>query len=67
MQNDLDHMHVVEDAEHERGILIGQPVEIPADHIVEAAIGPSFDGNELGVRLTGRERSPFTVEVTLRV
>jgi hypothetical protein len=55
LKDSVDHMYMVEDAEHDRGVLVGQPVEIPADNIVEAAIGPSFDGNEFGVRLAEHE------------
>jgi len=57
----VDDMDMVEDAEHDRGFLGGQAVEIPADHIVEAAIGPALDINELGVRLTGHVKRPFLV------
>lgn len=46
LKDAVDHMDMVEDAKHDRGILAGQPVEILADDIEKAAIGPSFDGNE---------------------
>ena len=42
LEDYIDRMDVVEDAKHDRGILFGQPVEIPANHIVQAAIGPSL-------------------------
>src|SRR5690242_16747652 len=62
LKDSVDHMHMVEDAEHDRGILVGQPIEILADHIVEATIGPSLYVNELGVRLS-HGVCPFSVDI----
>ena len=62
LKDSIDHMDMVEDAQHDRSLLGGQAVEIPADHIVEAAIGPSLDVDELGVRLTNHTGCPFAVE-----
>src|SRR5215813_9106760 len=67
LKDSVDHMYVVEDAEHDRGILVGQPAEILTNNIVETAIGPSFDSNKFGVRLTDHKRSPSTAEVTMHV
>ena len=61
LKDSVDHMDMVEDAQHERSLLGGQAVEIPADHIVEAAIGPSLDVDELGVRLRGHVKRSFVV------
>lgn len=58
LKDPVDHMDMIEDTEHERGILLAQPVEIPVDHIVEAATGPPFDGDELGVRQGGHWSIP---------
>src|SRR5262249_51219607 len=55
LKDPVDHMYMVEDAKHDRGVLFGQPIEILANNIEEAAIGPSFVGNELGVRLADHE------------
>jgi hypothetical protein len=60
LKDSVDHMYMVEDAEHDRGIPVGQPVEILANHIVEAAIGPSLYLNEPRVRLTDHARPPST-------
>lgn len=38
LKDSVDHMDMVEDAEHDRCILTAQPVEIPADNIMEAAV-----------------------------
>jgi hypothetical protein len=63
LKNSVDRMHMVEDAKHDRGILGGQLVEIPASYFIEAAIGPSLHGNELNVRLTEHERCPSMIAI----
>lgn len=47
LKDPIDDIDVVENAEHDRGILFGKPVEILANHIVEAALGPLLVTNEL--------------------
>jgi hypothetical protein len=44
LKDPVDHMDMVKDAQHDRSLLLGQPLEILADHIVEAAISPLLDG-----------------------
>ena len=60
VKDPVDRMNTVEDAQHDRGLLAGQPVETLTDHIVEAAIGPSLYINELGVR-----RAMLRIEVSV--
>ena len=67
LKDPIDHVHVVENAQHDRGFFVGQPIEILANHLVEAAIRPSFDGNQLRVTLSVRERAPSTAEAALHV
>src|SRR5262245_54878863 len=61
-EDSVDHVYVVEDAEHDRCILVGQPVEILSDNIVEAEVGPSLHCYKLGVGLTEHVRSPSTAD-----
>jgi hypothetical protein len=65
LKDSIDHMDMIEDAEHDGSLFAGQPIDILADDIVKAAIGPLFDRDEFGVRLTDHERFPSTVTVTM--
>jgi hypothetical protein len=47
LKDPVDDMDMVEDLQQNRAILRVQPVEILADHVVEAAIGPLFVANKL--------------------
>ena len=57
LKNFVDGMDMVENSKRKGCILVGQPVEITADHIVETAIGPSLDFDELGVWLSHADLS----------
>jgi hypothetical protein len=54
-------MDMVEDAKHDEGILGEQLVEIPADRIIKATIGPSLDVDKLAVRQAGHEGRPSVI------
>src|SRR5581483_2849587 len=55
LKDPVDHVHVIEDAQHDRGVRVAQLIDIAVDQIVEAAIGPPLDVNELGVRRARHE------------
>jgi hypothetical protein len=57
LENSVDRMNVVEDAEHDRGILMAQPAEILTQRIVKTAIGPTLDIDQLTVRHHDRSLS----------
>lgn len=42
LKDSIDRVDVVEDAEHQHGILARQPVEAPTDYLIKVATGPSL-------------------------
>jgi hypothetical protein len=51
LKDAVDRMDVVEDAKHDRRVLIGEPTKLSAHHLQESAIRPLFVANQPEVRL----------------
>ena len=65
LEDQVHRVDVVENEEHEAGVFWRQPVEVPANDVVKAVIGPTLDIDELGVGLLGHV-GPFRRGCVLR-
>ena len=54
LEDAVDHVDVVEDAQHDDYVLRRQPLSGLADRLVEAEVGPTLDPHELTVGLVDR-------------
>jgi hypothetical protein len=63
LENPVDGMKVIEDTQHDECIFLAELVDALTHDVTQAAIGPTLDIDELRIRLTLHETSPFGVEM----
>jgi hypothetical protein len=58
LEDAVDCVDMIEDAQHERRVFIAQLIELPAHGVIQAAVGPLLDGEQLRVGWVRHDVAP---------